>query len=658
MSSGRPTPPQTPAPQPRAAATAATSIRYLVEKAATEVLSRHLRSGSISPSNINLPPASDAELWSSESSAPGPNSTGPSTMNRHLVQPRYMATGEAQQQQPLNPWLPAPVYRPQTQPTPVPPPASDPEELPPNMIWTPWGHIVVRPLMTPLAAPNQHKLVSIVRSHQHGDATYKIETMAYNVSNAQIVRIREYKTANNVLLFTADGRIKDIPRTMPNLYPTSLLAWDMGISQDFRHIPEVVMHNSRPASNFYRPSYITFTRISCRPSNKRPRSPRPTPPPQRPCPVCTLQNHAIVAAAEDFAMTKATCINCAADHYFQVEAKPATVMSKRLFLRAIPTTRTSRVETKATCIKTGKDFSPMEVRDTAITIWELNQTTLSNLLLRYRSSPSSSGTSPPQSPPSSRTDIPPPRSSDKKPGRPRRQLWQSSDAARELSNQLRELAATDICRTTMLDPNLSTHAQVTESPRTVPRRYGLVTTTTEDALQALRSGTILKPTGMMPIITGPPTTVAQPTETKIAENTFVNHILPMRIDPESGYPEKVAGSEAVSVQRVLSGESPTGNAADITDSELMDIFGIKPIKQDHFSVLEAFTTVVRETETIPLTPPDVRKALVTHSGITFLPERLCASTAVTGRTKLPTLVCRPETRWSCSSSSRSVTSLD
>ena len=91
----------------------------------------------------------------------------------------------------------------------------------------------------------------------------------------------------------------------------------------------------------------------------------------------------------------------------------------------------------------------------------------------------------------------------------------------------------------------------------------------------------------------------------------------------------------VTVERILEGEYPMLNAAEVTDTELMDIFGITPITQDHFSALEVFTAVMRETETIPLTPPEVRKAVVTHSGVTLLPERLCGTTGVTGRTKIP-----------------------
>ena len=176
----------------------------------------------------------------------------------------------------------------------------------------------------------------------------------------------------------------------------------------------------------------------------------------------------------------------------------------------------------------------------------------------------------------------------------------------------------------MLDPNQSTYFQAQGSPATAPWRYGLVTTTAENPLQALRQGTILKPTGMMPILAGQPTTVAHPTGTKIAENTFVNHILPMKIDPETGYPEKVAGADMVTVERILEGEYPMLNAAEVSDTDLTLTFGITPITQDHFSALEVFTAVVRETETIPLTPPEVRKVVVTHSGVTLLPERLYA----------------------------------
>ena len=639
-----PPPPLTPAGEP--------SIRELVRRAATEVTRR--RRESISPHNIRLPPTSDSDLWSIETSAPGPNTTGPRPFDPFLT-PNLPPLH--QQLEPLQPQanrpLPFSAYQPPQQQPVQPLPVAEPEILPPNLIWAPWGHIVIKPILTPLVAPNQYKLVSTVRSNQHGDVSFKIETMAHKVESKQIVCITEYRTANNVLLFSADGKLKDIPRTLPNLYPSSLLAWDMGISRDFRCIPEVALHNSRPASNFYRPSYIVFTRISCRPSNKRPISPQPTPPPHRPCPLCTLRRHAIVAAAEDFAITRAECINCSAVHYFQMEAKPSTVMSKRLFLRAIPTTSSSRVDTRATCIKTGRDFSHMEVRDTGITMWEVNQTTLSNLLQRYPSSPLPSATSPPQSPPSSRTESPPPSSPERRLGRPRRPHWQNSAAPRELSGQLRELAATDICQETMLDPNQSTYFQAQGSPATAPWRYGLVTTTAENPLQALRQGTILKPTGMMPILAGQPTTVAHPTGTKIAENTFVNHILPMKIDPETGYPEKVAGADMVTVERILEGEYPMLNAAEVSDTELTLTFGITPITQDHFSALEVFTAVVRETETIPLTPPEVRKVVVTHSGVTLLPERLCGTTAVTGRTKIPTLICRPETRWRCSSINRS-----
>ena len=631
-------------------------VQKFVQAAAEVVRQQRSREGSISPSLVQLPPMSDSELWSNDNLAPGPNSTGPTTMNQHLVPPRHQ-----QLQPPQHPIHTTPQKYPlcppaQQAPMPV-PQLAEPYALPPNLIWAPWGQIPITPFLTPLAAPNQYRLVSLVRNHRLGDATFRIETTAHVAETSQVINITEYKTANNILVFSANGKTMDIPRTLPNLYPTSLLAWDMGISKDFRHIPEVAMHNSRPGSSFYRPSYIMFTRISTRASNKRPRT-LPIPAPHKPCTWCTLHNHSIVGAAEDFAIAKAKCSNCEATHYFQVEAKPSTVMSKRLFMRAIPTRSSSRVETRATCIRTGKDFSHMEVRDTDITLWQVNQMTLSNLLLRYSSSPSSNETSQTQSTDSSRTETPPSNSSGTPPGQPCRPRWRNTSAVSDLSNQLRELTEMDICQATMKDPNQGTHFMARSSPEDTPTRYGLVTTTAESPLQVLRQGSLLKPTGMMPIIAGEASPPVHPQAVRIAGNEFINHILPMKIDQESGFPRKVAGETIVSVQRVLAGESPTGNADDITDQELMDIFGITPIKQDHFSVLEAFATVVRDTETLPLTPPEARKAIITHSGITLLSERLSGTTPVTGRTKIPTLVCQPATRWRCSYTSRNVACTD